>query len=398
MPTAQFKGIPEGAPPELVTAESVAEGHPDKMADRISDEILDAYLRLDPKAHVAIETLVTADLCVVAGEVRAPPLALEPVVRQAIRDIGYTEPPFGWDSVEVRLAVHAQSPEIARGVDSAPGKAEGAGDQGIMVGYACRETPDLMPAPIHYAHRLMERMARLRRGGRGGLGPDGKSQVTLEYRGHRPVRAEAVVLSQMHVASLSMAELRGLAEGVVREVLPDGWVDGWTRLLVNPAGTFVLGGPAADTGLTGRKNVVDSYGPAVPHGGGAYSGKDPSKVDRSASYAARWVAKNVVAAGLSERCLLQIAYAIGVAEPLAVQVDCLGTGALGERSDERIASAVRRACPLTPRWIRDRLGLDRPIYARTAAYGHFGRPPDADGGFSWERLDLAETLLESVRG
>jgi S-adenosylmethionine synthetase len=379
---------------ELLTSESVAEGHPDKVADRISDEVVDAVLRLDPQAHVAIETLVTSGLCVVAGEVRGPTPDLEGIVRRTIRDLGYADRPFGWDTVEVRVQVHEQSPEIAHGVDARSGKEEGAGDQGIMIGFACHETPELMPAPIHHAHRLVEHMQRIRRGGRTDLGPDGKSQVTLEYADGRPVRAHAVILSQMHAPSLSLDELRSLGERAIREVLPAGWVDGRTRILVNPAGSFVLGGPAADTGLTGRKNVVDAYGTAAPHGGGACSGKDPSKVDRSAAYAARWLAKNVVAAGLAGRCTLQLAYAIGVAEPVAVQVASAGTG---EVSDDRIAAAIREVASLTPRAIRDRLGLDRPIYARTAAYGHYGRAPEADGGFSWERLDLVDALRAATR-
>jgi len=373
----------------LFTSESVSEGHPDKVADRISDEILDAFLRKESGARVAIETLVTTDLCVIAGEVRGPDVDLESVARAAIRDIGYASPGFAWDMVRIESHVHAQSAEIAQGVDARADGEEGAGDQGLMFGFACRETPELMPAPIHYAHRILQRFAARRKEGDEDLGPDAKSQLTIEYVDGKPVRAHTVVVSHQHSPRLSNAALRDLTARVVKEVLPAGWFTPETRLLVNPTGSFVHGGPAADTGLTGRKIIVDTYGGAAPHGGGAFSGKDPTKVDRSAAYAARHLAKNVVAAGLADRCQIQLAYAIGVAEPLAVYVDTQGTG---KAPDDRIAAALRQLVSLTPRAIRDRHGLARPIYARTSAYGHFGRAPDADGGFAWERTDLVEAL------
>jgi S-adenosylmethionine synthetase len=376
----------------LFTSESVSEGHPDKVADRISDELLDGYLREAPKARVAIETLVTTDRVVVAGEVRGAEVDLEQLARKAIRDVGYAAPGFHWETLRFESHVHAQSAEIAQGVDREDGE-EGAGDQGLMFGFACRETPELMPAPLQYAHRILEKFAERRKAGDGDLGPDAKSQLTVEYVNGKPTRVHTAVVSHQHAASLSNAALRDVVGKVLKEVLPDGWLTSDTRILVNPTGSFVHGGPAADTGLTGRKIIVDTYGGAAPHGGGAFSGKDPSKVDRSAAYAARYVAKNVVAAGLADRCLIQIAYAIGVAEPLAIYVDTQGTG---KAPDAKIAEAVRKTVSLTPRAIRERLALTRPIYARTAAYGHFGRTPTADGGFSWERTDLADALRAAV--
>jgi S-adenosylmethionine synthetase len=371
------------------TSESVSEGHPDKVADRISDEVVDACLAANPQARAAVETLVTADRCIVAGEVRGVSgVDVEAIARGAIRAIGYTEPGFSWDSVRVEVLLHEQSAEIGRAVDQ-DGVAEGAGDQGLMFGFACRETPELMPAAIQYAHRIVERLARHRRGGEQWLGPDGKTQVTLTFADGAPVHADTVVVSHQHAPGRG-GDLPDLARAVAREVLPEPLFDRKTRLLVNPSGSFVLGGPAADTGLTGRKIIVDTYGGAAPHGGGAFSGKDASKVDRSGAYAARWLAKNVVAAGLADRCLVQLAYAIGVAEPVSVAVDTSGTG---RAPDDAIARALSQAADLTPRGIRDRLGLDRPIYARTAAYGHFGRAPDADGGFAWERTDLPGSSL-----
>lgn len=369
----------------LFTSESVSEGHPDKVADRVSDEILDALLSGDPQSRVAVETLVTTNLCVVAGEVtslHASSVDYGQVAREAIRAIGYGDPRFDADTVQVEVHVHEQSPEIGMGVDK-----EGAGDQGLMFGYACRDTDTLMPAAIHYSHRIVQRLAALRHGGLKQLGPDAKSQVTVEYADGRPQRAHTVVVSQMHSAELDQDDVRRIVEPVLREVLPTGWVDDRTRVLVNPTGKFSQGGPATDTGLTGRKIIVDTYGGAAPHGGGAFSGKDASKVDRSAAYAARWLAKNVVAAGLADRCTIQVAYAIGVPEPLALYVDCHDTG---RRSNDEIAALIQKNVDLRPRAIRERLGLDRPIYARTAAYGHFGRAPEADGGFSWEATDLAK--------
>lgn len=370
------------------TSESVSAGHPDKVADRISDEILDAVLREDPRARVAVETLVTRNLVVLAGEIAGPTLDWEAIARRAIRDIGYGDPDFDADTAQVVVRIQQQSPEIAQRVVTG-----GAGDQGLMFGYACRETDSLMPAALHYSHGIVRRLAELRKGGDRRLGPDAKSQVTLAYVDGRPVRAETVVVSQMHAASLSREALEALVRDVVASVLPEAWFDENTTLLVNPSGSFVRGGPAVDTGLTGRKIIVDTYGGAAPHGGGAFSGKDPTKVDRSAAYAARWLAKNVVSAGLAERCLVQLAYAIGRAEPVSVLVDTFGTS---RASTNDIQRAIVRAVNLTPDGLRERLGLDRPIYARTAAYGHFGREPDADGGFSWERTDLAKELLKQL--
>jgi S-adenosylmethionine synthetase len=380
---------------ELRTSESVSEGHPDKVADRLSDTVLDAALRDQRRARVAVEALVTRGRVILAGEVSglSKPLDYVRLVREAVRDIGYLEGDFAADEVFVETLVHEQSPEIAAAV-SGQGGDEGAGDQGIMFGYACKETADLMPAPIHHAHRILERLAALRKAGEARIRPDAKSQVTLEYVDGVPRRAHTVVVSHQHAPGFGGAALEELVRGVVREALPEGWVDADTRLLVNPSGSFVHGGPAADTGLTGRKIVVDTYGGAVPHGGGAFSGKDPSKVDRSAAYAARWLAKNVVASGLADRCLVQLAYAIGVAKPVALRVETFGTGL---EDDWTIGRAIERCVDLTPRGIRDRLKLDFPKYAPTAAYGHFGRRPDLSFGlFTWERLDLLDPLLQNL--
>jgi S-adenosylmethionine synthetase len=377
----------------LFTSESVTEGHPDKVADRISDEILDAYLTKAPNSRVAIETLVTTDRVVIAGEVRGPEIDIIAAARRAIRDIGYASPGFHWDTAAVEVHVHAQSAEIAQGVDTHADGEEGAGDQGLMFGFATRETPELVPAAIHYAHRILQLFADRRKAGDTDLGPDGKSQVTLEYLDGKPVRAHTVVVSHQHAKSLTNAALREVAARLSREALPEGWFGPETRLLVNPTGSFVHGGPAADTGLTGRKIIVDTYGGSAPHGGGAFSGKDPTKVDRSAAYAARYLAKNVVAAGLADRTLIQLAYAIGVAEPLSVYVDTQGTG---KAPDDRIAAALQRLVSLTPRSIRERHRLSAPIYAHTSAYGHFGRAPEASGAFSWEKTDLADKLRASI--
>lgn len=373
----------------LFTSESVSEGHPDKVADRISDEILDACLAVDPGARVAVETLVTHDHCTVAGEVSVLDVDFAALARKAIRDIGYEHPGFHWETVAVNVLIHSQSHEIKKAVDGSKREEEGAGDQGLMFGYACRETPSLMPAPIHYSHRILEKLAAIRKAGHAGLGPDAKSQVTLEYRGGLPVHVHTVVVSHQHSPDFTNADLLALVRPVLSEVFPEGWFDGESRLLINPSGSFAHGGPSADTGLTGRKIIVDSYGGAAPHGGGAFSGKDPSKVDRSAAYAARWLAKNVVAAGLAERCQIQLAYAIGVADPLAVYVETFQTATVDE---ERIETAIREAVSLKPRAIRDQLKLDRPIYVPTASYGHFGREATEAGHFSWERTDLADTL------
>lgn len=371
----------------LFTSESVSAGHPDKVADRISDAVLDAVLANNPRGRAAIEVLVTKNLCVIAGETSDPEVDAERVARRVIRDVGYDDPAFGPD-VPVTVALQHQSKEIAEAVDG-----EGAGDQGMMFGFACDETPKLMPAPIHYAHRILERLAALRRAGDTRLGPDAKSQVTLEYRDGRPARVHTVLVSHQHAEGFGRGDIEALCRDVFTEVFPAGWLDDRTRVIVNPSGSFTKGGPAADTGLTGRKIVVDTYGGAAPHGGGAFSGKDATKVDRSAAYAARWLAKNVVAAGLARRCLLQLSYAIGLAEPLALYANTSGTGVL---ADDRLAALLRNAADLTPGGIRKRLGLDRAIYERTTAFGHFGREPDADGGFSWERLDLVDELAQAV--
>ena len=377
----------------LFTSESVSEGHPDKVCDRISDAVVDAYLGADPNARVACETLTTTNLIVIAGEVRGPANILpsvEELARGAVKAIGYEQDGFHWRDAKVEVHLHAQSVDIAQGVDASGNKAEGAGDQGIMFGYACRETDALMPAPIHYSHEILRALADARHSGREpGLGPDSKSQVTLAYENGKPVRATSVVVSTQHADSLETEEVREIVRPIVEQVLPDGWMCPDDQFYVNPTGRFVIGGPDGDCGLTGRKIIVDTYGGAAPHGGGAFSGKDPSKVDRSAAYAARYLAKNVVAAELADRCSIQLSYAIGVADPLSVYVDTYGTGKVAE---DKIEKALREVMDLRPRGIRDHLALDRPIYERTAAYGHFGRAPEPDGAFSWERTDLTEDL------
>ena len=378
----------------LFTSESVSEGHPDKICDRISDAVVDTYLTVAPEARVACETLCTTNKVVLAGEVRGPDSIthkiLEEVVRAAIREIGYEQEGFHWKYAKLDICLHAQSADIAQGVDAAGNKDEGAGDQGLMFGFACRETDVLMPAPLHYSHSILKSLAEARHSGaEPGLGPDAKSQITLRYVDGKPVGAATVVVSTQHHADLSQDQVREIVRPHVLNVLPKGWMCEEKAFYVNPTGRFVIGGPDGDTGLTGRKIIVDTYGGAAPHGGGAFSGKDPTKVDRSAAYAARYLAKNVVAAGLADRCTIQVAYAIGVAQPLAVYVDTHNTGKVDE---ERLAALLPEIMNLTPRGIREHLKLNRPIYARTAAYGHFGRAPDVDGGFSWERTDLVGTL------
>ena len=382
----------------LFTSESVSEGHPDKVCDRISDAVVDAYLALDSNSRVACETLVTTNRVVLAGEVRGPesitPESLESIARTCIREIGYEQEGFHWANADVEVHIHAQSTDIAMGVDQAGNKDQGAGDQGIMFGYACRETEALMPAPLHYAHAILAQLAEARHAGDApGLGPDSKSQVTLRYEDGVPVGATSVVVSTQHAAALSQEDVRAIVRPYVESALPAGWMCDEDKFYVNPTGRFVIGGPYGDAGVTGRKIIVDTYGGAAPHGGGAFSGKDPSKVDRSAAYAARYLAKNVVAADLASRCTIQLAYAIGVADPLAVYVDTHGTGGIDEA---KLAGALRAVMDLTPRGIGEHLGLARPIFERTAAYGHFGREPEADGGFSWERTDLVESLLAAV--
>nr|WP_210327268.1 methionine adenosyltransferase [Methylocystis sp. H4A] len=385
----------------LFTSESVSEGHPDKVCDRISDEIVDEFFREGPKAgidpyaiRVAAETLATTNRVVIAGEVRGPHVPFDRIIeitRGAIRAIGYEQRGFHWNTANVEVLLHEQSVDIAQGVDAAGNKDEGAGDQGIMFGYAVRETPELMPAPIYYSHKILELLAQARHSGKEkGLGPDAKSQVTVRYADGKPVEATQIVLSHQHVdETLSPADIRSIAEPYIRDALPDGWITNTTVWHVNPTGKFYIGGPDGDAGLTGRKIIVDTYGGAAPHGGGAFSGKDPTKVDRSAAYAARYLAKNVVAAGLADRCTLQLSYAIGVAEPLSIYVDLHGTGHVCEEKVEELLPQLIR---LSPRGIREHLQLNRPIYARTSAYGHFGRTPDADGGFSWEKTDLVDQL------
>jgi len=378
----------------VFTSESVAEGHPDKVCDRISDTIVDAYLAADPQARVAAETLATTNRIIIAGEVRGPaaitPADIEQLARAAVHAIGYEQAGFHWADAEVEVLLHAQSPDIAQGVDAAGNKDEGAGDQGIMFGFACDETAELMPAPIQLAHTILRDMARARHAGTAPcFGPDAKSQVSLLYVDRKPVRATSVVVSTQHAPELSQDDVRELVRPFVLAALPEGWMCPEDEFYVNPTGKFVIGGPDGDAGLTGRKIIVDTYGGAAPHGGGAFSGKDPTKVDRSAAYAARYLAKNVVAAGLAERCLIQLSYAIGISRPLSVYVDTKGTG---EVDPVRLSAVLRELMNLSPRGIREHLELSRPIYARTAAYGHFGRPPEADGGFSWERTDLVDEL------
>jgi S-adenosylmethionine synthetase len=397
----------------LFTSESVSEGHPDKVADQISDAVVDLFLAKDPEARVACETLVTTNLVVLAGEIRGQgimdtegnwgpgvPEEIERVVRETVRRIGYEQDGFHWQQLTFKNNLHPQSAHIAQGVDATGNKDEGAGDQGIMFGFACDETPDLMPATLDYSHKILERMAADRHSGAAAfLQPDAKSQVTLRFEDGRPVRATAVVVSTQHTKGYDEGdretELHDYVKRVVAEVLPDGLLNGETVYHINPTGSFEIGGPDGDAGLTGRKIIVDTYGGAAPHGGGAFSGKDPTKVDRSAAYAARYLAKNIVAAGLARRCTIQLAYAIGVSEPLSLYVDTHGTGTVG---DDRLEAAIKRNDKLgglTPRGIRTCLGLNKPIYSRTAAYGHFGRKADGDL-FPWERTDLAEELKAAL--
>ena len=383
----------------LFTSESVSEGHPDMVSDRISDEVVDIYLGAMPEARVACETLCTTNRVVIAGEVRGPDsITTDQIVeaaRTAIKEIGYEQAGFHWKTAAVAVHLHAQSAHIAQGVDASGNKDEGAGDQGIMFGYACRETPSLMPAPLYYSHKILERLAEVRHSGeQPTLAPDAKSQVTVRYAGGKPVGVTSIVLSTQHTdENQSSRDIRDIVEPYIRATLPDGWISDETIWHVNPTGSFVIGGPDGDCGLTGRKIIVDTYGGAAPHGGGAFSGKDPTKVDRSAAYAARYLAKNVVAAGLADRATIQLSYAIGVADPLSIYVDLHGTGRIDEAKLETVLGEVMS---LSPRGIRQKLNLNRPIYARTSAYGHFGREPDADGGFSWEKTDLVDELKAAL--
>jgi S-adenosylmethionine synthetase len=394
----------------LFTSESVSEGHPDKVCDRISDEVVDAFYRegakegLDPwSIRAACETMATTNRVIIAGESRGPKgvtvASIQDLTRKAIKDIGYEQDGFHWANCNIEVLLHSQSSDIAAGVDAKQpsNQEEGAGDQGIMFGYACNETPELMPAPLYYAHKILHDLAKARKAGEGAaakLGPDSKSQVTVRYENGKPVGVTQIVVSHQHIdEDLTSRQVREIVEPYVRKALPKEWIDNDTVWHINPTGKFFIGGPDGDTGLTGRKIIVDTYGGAAPHGGGAFSGKDPTKVDRSAAYAARYLAKNVVAAGVAERCTIQLSYAIGVAKPLSIYVDTHGTGRVEEAAIEK---AIAEAMDLTPRGIRSHLELNKPIYARTSAYGHFGRPAEADGGFSWERTDLAPKIVKAI--
>ena len=383
----------------VFTSESVSEGHPDKVSDRISDSIVDLFLKADPYSRVAVETLCTTNLIVLAGEVRGPASVTKEAMiesaRNAVKAIGYEQDGFHWKNAKAECHVHSQSADIAVGVDSAGNKDEGAGDQGIMFGYAVNETPTLMPAPLHYAHAILKSLAEARHDQDVDfLGPDAKSQISLRYVNGKPVGATSIVVSTQHSESVEQETIREYVRKHVLDALPDGWMCPEAEFYVNPTGRFVIGGPDGDAGLTGRKIIVDTYGGAAPHGGGAFSGKDPTKVDRSAAYAARYLAKNVVAASLASRCVIQLSYAIGVSKPLSVYVDTFGTGNVDE---DKLSKVLQELMNLSPRGIREHLKLNRPIYERTAAYGHFGREPDGAGGFSWERLDLVDQL-ESAFG
>lgn len=393
------KDIPMARKEYLFTSESVSEGHPDKICDRISDAIVDAFIAADPHARCAVETMATTNKVVLAGEVRGPAEIdchiMEKAARRVIKEIGYEQDGFHWEKADIDIYVHEQSADIAQGVDEADGKDEGAGDQGIMFGYASNETPELMPAPILYAHKILRLIAEARHAGtETRLGPDAKSQLTLRYVDGKPVEVASLVLSTQHFdGNLTSADIREIVTPYITTALPEGWLTDKTIWHVNPTGKFVIGGPDGDAGLTGRKIIVDTYGGAAPHGGGAFSGKDPTKVDRSAAYVSRYLAKNVVAAGYAEKCSIQLAYAIGVSEPLSLYVDTYGTGSV---RDSVIEKALWDIVPLTPRGIRTHLGLNKPIYERTAAYGHFGREPDAEGGFSWEKTDIVDALHKAI--
>ncbi|OWU82167.1 methionine adenosyltransferase [Phaeobacter sp. 22II1-1F12B] len=387
----------------IFTSESVSEGHPDKVCDRISDAVLDAFLSEEAEARVAAETFATTNRVVIGGEVGLSDQdklkdymeRIEGIARDCIKDIGYEQDKFHWETCEITNLLHEQSAHIAQGVDASDNKDEGAGDQGIMFGFATNETDALMPAPIQFSHAILRRLAEVRKNGtEPALGPDAKSQLSVRYEGGKPVGIHSLVLSTQHLdPDLNSDDIRAIVEPYITEVLPDGWLTDETIWHVNPTGKFVIGGPDGDAGLTGRKIIVDTYGGAAPHGGGAFSGKDPTKVDRSAAYAARYLAKNVVAAGMADKCTIQLSYAIGVSEPLSIYAETHGTG---EVAPADIEKAVRKVMSLTPRGIREKLQLNKPIYQRTAAYGHFGREPDADGGFSWEKTDLVDALKSAI--
>lgn len=397
MLNAAMKAQPEHVHQDYIfTSESVSEGHPDKLCDQISDAIVDRFLAEEPEARTAVETCATTNYVGLIGEVRGPASitkeVMEELARQTIKKVGYEQDDFHWNKVQIDCRIHSQSADIAQGVDASGTKDEGAGDQGIMFGYACNETPDLMPAAIQYSHEILRLLAEDRHKGiLNKLLPDAKSQVSLEYRNGKPVRATSVVLSTQHIEGLTQDDVRAMVIPYIEKVLPEGWMPAADELYINPTGRFVIGGPVGDSGLTGRKIIVDTYGGSAPHGGGAFSGKDPTKVDRSAAYAARYVAKNIVAAGYAEKCTLQVSYAIGVSKPISLYVNTHGTGTVDESA---IGAAINKVINLSPRGIREHLKLNRPIYARTAAYGHFGRKAESDGGFSWEKLDLVKPLQD----
>ena len=384
----------------LFTSESVSEGHPDKVCDQISDSILDLYLSKDPVARVAVETLVTTDLVVVSGEVRSASEIskelIEKTIRSTVREIGYEQDGFHWETMEVKILLHEQSSDIAMGVDSDGNlKDEGAGDQGIMFGYACNETSELMPAPIFYSHKILKLLSEKRHAGLiDGILPDSKSQVTMVYENNKPIKADSIVVSTQHNENCSQDEISQIVKKVINESLPSELLNDETSYIINPTGNFVIGGPVGDTGLTGRKIIVDTYGGSAPHGGGAFSGKDPTKVDRSAAYISRYLAKNIVAAGISDKCTIQLSYAIGLSKPLSIYADL---GDKGSVSEDSLVKFLSDLVDLTPRGIRERLGLNKPIYKKTASYGHFGREPDQDGGFGWEKLDLVNALSDEFK-
>ena len=384
----------------LFTSESVSEGHPDKVCDRISDSILDLYIASDPEARVAVETLVTTDLVVVAGEIRSAANitkdTIEETIRNSVKEIGYEQDGFHWETLKTQILLHEQSEDIALGVDSIGNeKEEGAGDQGIMFGFACNETPEFMPAPILYSHKILKSLAHKRHTGLiEGILPDSKSQVTLRYEGGKPKYIDSIVVSSQHTEDCSQERIQEIVKDIINEVMPQEWLTNDTSYIVNPTGKFVIGGPVGDTGLTGRKIIVDTYGGSAPHGGGAFSGKDPTKVDRSAAYVSRYLAKNIVAAGISDRCTIQLSYAIGISEPLSVYADLHGNGKVLEKD---LVKVLRNLVDLTPRGIRETLGLNKPIFSQTSSYGHFGREPSADGGFSWEKLDLADSISDALK-
>ena len=384
----------------LFTSESVSEGHPDKICDRISDSILDLYIDADPEARVAVETLVTTDLVVVSGEVRSltniTKQSIEETIRTAVKEIGYEQDGFHWKTLETKILLHEQSVDIAMGVDSdGNAKEEGAGDQGIMFGFACNETPEFMPAPILYSHKILKRLADKRHSGLiDGILPDSKSQVTLKYEDNKPKYIDSIVVSSQHTEDCSQERIQEIVKGIIQEVMPREWLKDITSYIVNPTGKFVIGGPVGDTGLTGRKIIVDTYGGSAPHGGGAFSGKDPTKVDRSAAYISRYLAKNVVAAGIADRCTIQLSYAIGMSEPLSVYADLHETGKVSEQA---LVKALRGLVDLTPKGIRETLDLNKPIYTQTSSYGHFGREANSSGGFGWEKLDLVDSLSDAIK-